>query len=139
MSGVRENFRWQNRRAQNKEVVGFYAHSGDASAELIDFFLENMEDFKKNDCHLRGIVPDHQNIKRFRESDVKYNRQLKTIPIDEYSASISIDIGEDFVSFFSFKDLQITRIENKDIATTMRQIFEMVWKSRPEKPQGAEF
>ena len=124
---------------QNKTVVGFYAHSGDTSPELVDFFLENMEDFKKNNCHLRGIVPDHPNLKRFRETDTKYNRLMKTIPMDEYSANISIDIGDDFVSFFSFKDLQVTLIENKDIADTMRQIFEMVWKSRPEKPQGAEF
>ena len=124
---------------QNKTVVGFYAHSGDTSPELVDFFLENMEDFKKNNCHLRGIVPDHPNLKRFRETDTKYNRLMKTIPMDEYSANISIDIGDDFVSFFSFKDLQVTLIENKDIADTLRQIFEMVWKSRPEKPDGAEF
>lgn len=139
MKGVKDNFRWENKKMQNKEVVGFYAHSGDASAELVDFFLENMEDFKKNNCHMRGIVPEHPNLEVFRKTDAKYNRQLKTIPLDEYSANISVDIGNDFVSFFSFKDLQITRIENKDIAATMRQIFEMVWSARPEKPQGAEF
>lgn len=139
LSGVKENFRKENRKMQNKTVVGFYAHSGDASPELIDFFLDNMEDFKKNNCRMRGIVPDHPNLKKFRETDQKYNRQMKTVSLDEYSANISIDIGDDFVSFFSFKDLQVTLIENKDIADTMRQIFEMVWKSRPEKPQGAEF
>lgn len=139
MGGVRSNFHWENKKMQNKEVVGFYAHSGDASEELVDFFLENMEDFKKNNCRLRGIVPEHPNLEEFRKSDDKHNRRMKVIPLNEYSANISIDIGDDFVSFFSFKDLQITRIENKDIATTMRQIFEMVWKSRPERPQGAEF
>lgn len=139
LSGVRENFRRENRKMQNKTVVGFYAHSGDASLELVDFFLENMEDFKKNNCRLRGVVPDHPNLEWARKTDAKYNRQLKTIPLNEYSANISIDIGDDFVSFCSFKDFQVTLIENKDIANTMRQIFEMVWKARPEKPQGAEF
>lgn len=43
MSGVRENFRRENRKMQNKTVVGFYAHGGDASPELVDFFLENFK------------------------------------------------------------------------------------------------
>lgn len=139
ISAVRHAFNWSNKRMSGKEFVSFYAHGDDASSELIDFFLENMEDFKKNNCRVRGIVPNHPNLKKYRENDAEYNRQIKIIPLDEYSANISIDIGDDFVSFFSFKDLQITRIENKDIADTMRQIFEMVWKARPEKSQGAEF
>ena len=139
MKGIRENFRWENRKMSGKETVGFWAHSGDASPELVEFFLENMEDFKKNNNKMKGIVPDDPNFKRFRETDKKYGRQLKTIPLDEYSASTSVTIGDDFISFFSFKDLQITRIENKKIADTMRQIFEIVWKARPEKPEGAEF
>lgn len=139
MKSVKENFRWENRRMQNKETLGFYAHSGNASPELIEFFLENMEDFKKNNNRMRGFVPDDPNFKKFRETDVEYNRQLKTLPLDEYSANISVTIGDDFISFFSFEDLQITRIENKDIANTMRQIFDMIWKCRPEKPEGAQF
>ena len=139
MKGVRENFRWENRKMSGKETVGFWAHSGDASPELVEFFLENMEDFKKNNNRMKGLVPDDPNFKRFRETDKEYNRQLKTIPFSEYSASTSVTIGDDFISFFSFKDLQITRIENKKIANTMRQIFEMVWKCRPEKSEGAEF
>ncbi len=139
MKGVRENFRWENRKMSGKETVGFWAHSGDASPELVEFFLENMEDFKKNNNKMKGIVPDDPNFKRFRDTDVEYNRQLKTIPLNEYSASTSVTIGDDFISFFSFKDLQITRIENKKIADTMRQIFEIVWKARSEKPEGAKF
>lgn len=139
LSGVRENFRWENRKMQNKEVLGFYAHVGDAPKEVIDFFWEYIGDFKKNNCRARAIVPDHPNLREFREKDAGNNQQMKVIPFNEYSANISIDIGEDFVSFFSFKDLQVTLIENKDIADTMRQIFEMVWKNRPEKPRGAGF
>jgi predicted transcriptional regulator len=133
MKGVKENFRWENRKMKDKETLGFYAHSGDASKELVEFFIENMEDFKKNNNRMRGIVPDHPNLDWARKTDGKYNRQLKTIPLDEYSANISVTVGDDFISFFSFRDLQITRIENKDIADTMKQIFEIVWKTRLEK------
>ena len=88
---------------QNKTVVGFYAHSGDTSPELVDFSWRIWKISRKNNCHLRGIVPDHPNLKRFCETDTKYNRLMKTIPMDEYSANISIDIGDDFVSFFLSK------------------------------------
>lgn len=140
LGAVRNALAWSNKRMKEKELVGFYAHAENIPNETLNLVWEYYaDDFLKNNLRLRGIVPDHPNLKKYRENDAKYNRKLKVIPLIEYSANISIDIGDDFVSFFSFKDLQITRIENKDIATTMRQIFEMVWKSRPEKPQGAEF
>lgn len=54
-------------------------------------------------------------------------RTMKIVPYEEYSANISIDIGDTFVRTLSFRDLQGVIMENADVARTMRQIFEMLW------------
>lgn len=87
-----------------------------------------------NGIKMRIIVPDHPFLKQLREMDRKYGRTVKIVPFEEYSANISIDVGDTFVCILSFKKPQGIIIENLDVARTMRQIFEMVWKSRPEKP-----
>jgi len=140
LSAVRNALAWSNKQMNGRELVGFYAHAENIPNETLNLVWEYYaDDFLKNNLRLRGIVPNHPNLKKYREIDAKYNRKIKVIPLDEYSSNISIEIGDGFITFFSFKDMQITRIENKDIAATMRQVFEMVWKCRPEKPQGAEF
>lgn len=140
LDAVRSALAWSNKKMKGKELVGFYAQAENIPDEALNLLWGYYaDDFLKNNLRLRGIVPDHPNLKKYRENDSKYNRKLKVIPLDEYSANISIEIADGFVTLHSLKDMQVTRIENKDIADTMKQIFEMVWKSRPEKPEGAEF
>ncbi len=133
--GAREALRYRTEEMKGKELVGFYASPQDASKELIEVFLEWNEKMKGN--AVRMIVPDHSSLKHWRATDQKYGRKAKVVPCKEYSANISIDVGDTFVRVLMFRELQAIIIENPDVARTMKQIFEMVWKSRPEKEQGA--
>lgn len=128
IKSIKQMYNLHSKRMQNKEIIGFYSHIKEASEDLQELFSEISENFKKNKIKIRGIAPDSPDLKIYREADTTYNRQIKTIPPNKYSSNISIDIGEDYVLFFAHNDLQATLIENKDIAKTMKEIFELAWE-----------
>lgn len=131
MPAIRKAFFNQAREMAGKEIVGFYGHAEETPKEILPFIDEYNDELKRCKVKLRGIAPDHPNLKYFRERDAEYGRIIKIVPLEEYSAPISLDIGEKHVMFFAFKDLQATLIESERIANTMRQIFEMLWKQLP--------
>lgn len=135
VSGAKEALNYRIKEMQGKELVGFYASAQDASPDLVSVFLD--WNIRARNTKIRMIAPEHPSLKPWRDTDTEYERIVKVIPFNEYSANISIDIGDTFVRVLAFKELQSVIIENPDVAFTMRQIFEMVWKSRPEKPRGA--
>lgn len=125
---IKDIYSWQIKQIKGGEISGFYAHAGEETPELKNFFWDLAEEFRRNDIHIRGIVPEHENLKSYREVDAQYGREFKILPFEKYSSNISIEITENHVIFFNFHDQQITLIENKDIAKTMKQIFELVWE-----------
>lgn len=131
LPAVKRAFLNQTKIMAGKEIVGFYAHAGDASKETLVFIGEYNDELKHRKIRTRGIVPDHPNLKYYRDTDAEYGRTMKIVPFDEYSAPISLDIAEKHVMFVEFKNLQATLIESERIANTMRQIFEMLWKQLP--------
>ena len=117
-------------RMSGKEVVGFYAHAENITPEVEHLFEEYYGDeFKKRGITLRGIAPDHESLKSFRAQDAEYGRTMKIVPFEKYSSSLSIEIGDTYVFFFSFKEPQIIMIDDEETARTMRQIFELTWSS----------
>ncbi len=131
LPAIKKAFLNQAKIMTGKEMVGFYAHSGEVSKELLPFFVEYNNELLRRKITLRGIAPEHPNLKEYRDTDTEYGRTMKIVPFDEYSAPISLDIGEKHVMFFEFKNVQATLIESERIANTMRQIFEMLWKQLP--------
>lgn len=132
LKSVNQVYDWHAKCMQGKEIIGFYAHTKGLSKELLESFKVWAENFKKKNIKIRGIVPDSFDLKTYRDIDTSYNSQMKVAPLEKYSSNVSIEIGEDYVIFFSFSDMQITLVENKDIAKSMRQIFEMAWCSQAD-------
>ncbi len=139
LNGMREIMNYNIEKMADKEIVGFYAHAEDASKELLDIFDEYNEKLNKLGIKARGITPQHLTTQKIIENYAQfgYKITLKFIPYDTYSANNSIEVGDSFVRILAFKELEGVLIQNKDIADTMRQIFEMVWQSRPEKSVSA--
>ena len=127
MKNINHVYDWHAKQMQDKEIVGFYAHTKGVPSELLESFKVWAENFKKKNIKIRGIVPDSFDLKTYRDIDTNHNRQMRVAPFEKYSSNISIEICENYVIFFSFNDLQITLIENENIAKSVRQIFEMVW------------
>lgn len=54
---------------------------------------------------------------------------MKIVPPAQYSSEVAIDVVGDIVRIQDYKNLQGVALENADVAKTMREIFEIVWKS----------
>lgn len=128
LPSIRKAFLNQAREMAGKEIVGFYGHAEEVPKEILPFIDNYNDELKRRKVKIRGVAPNHPSLKDFRDRDAEYNRTIKIVPFEEYSAPISLDIGEKHVMFFEFKNMQATLIESERIANTMRQIFEMLWK-----------
>lgn len=136
IKGISEIANYGMDRMKGKQIDAFYAEATYASPELRKVFDDYNSKLKQEHITVRAIAPDHPNLKYWRDTDKEYGRIVKIVPSETYSARNSIDIGDTFVRIMAFKDLQGVIIENEGIAETMRQIFEMVWKSREEPTLG---
>lgn len=139
LNGMRELMNYNIEKMAGKEMVGFYAQAEDASKELLDIFDKYNERINTLGIKVRGITPQHPTTQKISKNytQLGYKMTIKFVPYDIYSANISIDMGDNFVRILAFKELEGVLIENKNIADTMRQIFEMAWQSRPEKSVSA--
>ncbi len=127
--GIKQLMEHRTREMRGNELVGFYATDLNADPELIRYFKDEWaEKMLKLDIKMRMIAPEHESLKDYREADTKYNRQLKTVPYEEYSSEVAIDVLGDIVRIQDYKNLQGVAIENTEVAKTVREIFELVWK-----------
>ncbi len=113
---------------KSKELVGFYAYNAELPKKLLQTIDDYNDHLAKRGVRVRGIVPEHPSLKQYRDSDDEQGRAMHVVPFSQYSSSVSIDIGERFVRLIAYADQQGVIIENTEVANSMRQIFEMVWK-----------
>jgi hypothetical protein len=128
ISGMRQALWYRMKEMREKELVAFFASQHDASEDLATLFREWNEENKKHKIQIRAIAPDNPSLTEYRKADAEFGRSIKVVPASQYSANISIDIGDTFVRILMFRDLQGVIIENPDVARTVREIFEMVWR-----------
>jgi len=128
IDGVRQALYHKIERLRGSEIVGFGAQGSGASKDLLALFGEwngRMKDLK---IRIRGITPQHPSLAAFRQQDAEYGRKIKSVSAVDYDANVSVEVTDLFVRVIAFRDLQALIIENKDIASSLRQIFELVWK-----------
>lgn len=127
LGGVEKVLNYGLDKLEGGELIGFNAHGEKISEELLEIFLEYNKRLKKSGIKVRGFVPDHPSLEKFRESDAEFGRNMRVIPFQQYSSDVSVDIGPDFVKLLMFNDLQGVVIEHKGVACAFKQIFEMMW------------
>ncbi len=130
LDGVRQALYYTINALEGKEITVFAGKAETASKELFALFDEWNEDMKRLRIRIRGVVPQHQSVTKYRKTDKDFGRNIKVITPGEYNADISIEVSEVFVRIVAFRELQAIIIENKDIANALRQIFEMIWKAK---------
>lgn len=122
-----------NKRMEGKEILGFYAREPeDINPNMREFFHQWNEEGKKLGVTLRGITPDDPSLEWYKERQEYFGANMKYVDPKIYLSDCSIEVGDDFVQIFSLRYMQVILLENPDIAHSLRQIFEMVWKSREE-------
>lgn len=139
IKGLKEMYGIGTKRMQDKEIVGFFARvvpggPGDELEEKV--YRELTANRKDSNIRVRGVTPDDASLSWYREHIEDLGYKIKFIDQKDYLADTSMEIGENYVQVISHRYQQGVHIENPDIANSMRQIFEMVWKSRKEPVVG---
>lgn len=130
LAGLKQTMEYGLKETVGKEMVGFYATSENLPKELVEYFDEWNEKRHKLGIKARVVVPDHPSLKKYRDEDTATDRQVKVVPYGEFSSQVAIDVSGDIIRIQDYKNLQGVVIENADVAKTVREIFEMVWKGR---------
>lgn len=126
--GMKEALNFRFDQQKNRELVGFFATSKDASEEQLRYLSMWSKRAAKNGVRIRGIVPEDGAMREWRERDKSETRIMKEINPSEYSSTVSIDISDSFVRIMSFKTDRVTIIVDRDAAEALKQVFEMLWK-----------
>jgi sugar-specific transcriptional regulator TrmB len=128
VEGIKQLMEYRSKEMQGEELVGFYATDLNADPELVRYFKEDWPKVTQKLRKQRVIAPAHASLKDYRDIDAALNREVKTVPYEEYSSEVAIDVVGDVVRIQDYKNLQGVAIENADVAKTVRQIFELTWK-----------
>lgn len=128
LNGIKQLTEYRIKEHKGKELLGFWATDRNVDPELSRYFQEELnEKMLKLGISVRGLAPKDEVLKVYRDTDTKYNREMKILPLEQYSSEIALVTLGDMVRIEDYKNLQGIVIENADIAKTMREIFEMVW------------
>lgn len=129
-AGLDQTINYGLKRMAGKEVVGFYATTSKQVSELFDGFKDFNNNIKDSNIKLRGVAPEVDELKTFRDTDAEFGRTFKTIEKSVYSPTVSIEMGDTYVKIQDFDNLQSIIIENPNITKTLKQIFELVWQNQ---------
>lgn len=139
IDGIEEMYKKTLKTMRNREIVGFYAGAKNNIPEMMRLWDDWTNKRAERNINVRAITPEDVKTVEWVKNKIGHLLKIKLVPNEEYNSSVSVEVCDNFVQIISSQYLQGILIDNPDIAITMRQIFEMVWKARPEKPQGAEF
>ena len=116
---------------KQKELLCFYGTSEkEISDRIAKRFHERDVALNRQHTRVRAFAPRDPKIKKFRHDDKKFNRDVVELPLNEYSASVSLEIADYFVKAILHADKQAIVIENKRFASAMKQLFEMLWVAK---------
>ncbi|MCC7500743.1 TrmB family transcriptional regulator [Candidatus Nomurabacteria bacterium] len=128
IAGLEQAMEYGFAENKNKEVVGFYATSEHLPKELTDYFTEWNEKRHKINITMRGIAPEHASLEEYRKRDAQIGAKFKTVPHQQFSSQIAMDVIGNCVRIHDYKNLQGIVLENAEVAKTVKEIFEMVWQ-----------
>jgi HTH-type transcriptional regulator, sugar sensing transcriptional regulator len=134
--GVKEMYNRLLKNMKNKPLTersfsAFYAHQKHTPEFLQKYWLTLNEEYVKIGLRRKAVTTLHPSIKNYLKKEVqeRLGMDLRALPENDYSSNISIEVYDDFTQIISHRYLQGILIENPDIASVMKQIFNLVWKS----------
>ena len=132
IQGLKDSLYYKMKTVKKKELIGFYALvTKDVDPVVLRMFDVWGKDLKENSIRMRGFTPEHSSTERYRPASNDPYRDLRFLPLENYSSEISIEALDDFVRITDIRHLQIVIIDKPHIARTLRQIFEMMWQVLP--------
>ena len=128
--GIKQALRYGLETLEEKELLCYYAKADKGSGNIPKMYFDHYNDLSKLKVKIRGFAPDHSSNKIFREMDRLSKREVLSLPLNEFSPNVSVQVADSFVRVMLHKSSQALIIENKEYAQMMKQVFELLWKER---------
>ncbi len=123
LSGMREMLWHRVKEMEGGSVVGFYGGFSEPSAELKKLFLEWKKEMKRKGVAMSGIAHPRSPFSWKVGEGGTFVHDVKNVSEEEYSSSVSVEVGDTFVRITALQSLQGAIIENKEVAESFRSIF----------------
>ena len=126
--GFKRGLEYRLETLEGQERVGFDAYLTKSDPRLLEYFNAYNSKLQELKISVRGVVPNHPSLKKFRTQDRAHNRTIKAVPFKDYSSKVSLYAIADLVFIADYENLQVMVLENGEVAKTVKQIFEIVWQ-----------
>jgi len=109
------------------ETIRAYANVDEMHEALPNYFPEYYKRRTNKGIHIRAIFPANQAGFERAKCDKNEARESALVPADKFYFSPEINIYDDKVMIASWKEKLGIIIESKEIADSMKKIFELAW------------
>lgn len=110
------------------ELIAFYAYEPNPTDDLNEIARDFFNSLKKHSITLRAFTPDHMSTRTFIKGMTDHgNWELRFLPIDTYPSRSSFEVIGNYLIVHDRPTGQHLFIENKNLANTIRFIFDMLW------------
>lgn len=109
------------------ESIKAYASVDDVETTLPDYFPDYYKRRAKKKIHIDVIFPNTAMALAVHKRDKAEDRTALLVSSDTYQFTPEINIYDNKVAFFSWKDQFAMIIESKELADSQKKIFKLAW------------
>jgi sugar-specific transcriptional regulator TrmB len=112
---------------KSKETIVGYGSIDEVLSSFKEYIQEYMKERIKKKIHVRGIVPSTVKSQEYAKLNPAQLRELVLVPKDSFPMTNEINIYDDKVAIFSFREQVGVIIQSQDIANSQKAIFNLAW------------
>lgn len=129
--GLKEAYDRILKNKKDIECVAFFAHQRNVPDEIKNYWEKIDKLYAKNNIKRKIVIPDDPSVQNYINSVIgkRDDIALKKLPLEQFDSDVAIEIYDNITLFVSHKHIQASMVEDADIAKTITQIFNLVWKS----------
>ncbi len=113
---------------ESKETIRVYGSIDDMWTLSKNFVADYVKERVKRKIHIRGLVPVTLQSREYIKLNKAEMRELCLVPQDRFPFTNEINIYNNKVAIYSFREQVGVIIESQDIAATQKAIFELAWQ-----------
>lgn len=127
---VEKSLAYKRDSLKNDFLLAFYGVPSKGKV-VPEAYFKHAEILKNQKTKVRAIISDDKSLDKFKE---KYEQDFIVLSNKEYSPNVSIEVGSNISKIFLHTKLQTLIVEGKEFSDFLKQIFEIVWKSKSKYP-----
>ncbi|HRZ95009.1 MAG TPA: helix-turn-helix domain-containing protein [Candidatus Moranbacteria bacterium] len=138
--GLKEAYDRILKNKKDIECAAFFAHQRNVPDEVKNYWEKIDKLYAKNNIKRKIIIPDDSSVRDYIGSVIgkRDDIALKKLPLEQFDSDVAIEIYDNITLFVSHKHMQASMVEDADIAKTITQIFNLVWKSAEDNVKNPD-